>query len=142
MGLDMYLQTVKTEHSYPDGTPEAPYQGRHITHITKEDVGYFRKFNALHGYISATATPYGIENCQDVYLSAEYIEETLEMLKDLKAHPEKVAEVLPPTDGFFFGSQEVDEYYWQNVDDAIETFQRILDTVDFTKVDVIYYAWW
>jgi len=60
----------------------------------------------------------GKDDCQESYV-------TYEQLMELKALCEEVlktkdASKLPPTSGFFFGSTEVDEYYFQDLEDTIK----------------------
>jgi hypothetical protein len=38
--------------------------------------------------------------------------------------------MLPPASGFFFGSLEIDEWYWQDIDTTIETIDTCLQMPD------------
>ena len=38
-------------------------------------------------------------------------------------------EVLPPQSGFFFGSYDIDEYYWYDIDRTLEMLNHILTVV-------------
>lgn len=41
----------------------------------------------------------------------------------------KVAlELLPPTKGFFFGNDDVDEWYLKDIEETIETLSTVLST--------------
>jgi hypothetical protein len=37
-----------------------------------------------------------------------------------------VRNYLPPAEGFFFGSTEIDEWYWQDIDETIEQLTKVL----------------
>jgi hypothetical protein len=50
-------------------------------------------------------------------------------------------ELLPPTQGFFFGHYDIDEWYLQNVEDTIQKLMDVLSTKQ--KGERFYYeAWW
>lgn len=50
--------------------------------------------------------------------------------------------VLPVTDGFFFGSQEYSEYYYDTLVLTKELLERILKETDFNKYSIYYCASW
>lgn len=54
----------------------------------------------------------------------------------------KVAlELLPPTQGLFFGSDHIDEWYLKDIEETIETLSTVLSTKE--KGERFYYhAWW
>lgn len=49
--------------------------------------------------------------------------------------------LLPPTDGFFFGSDDIDEYYLQDIEETIETLSTVLSTKEKGE-RFYYYCWW
>jgi hypothetical protein len=38
-------------------------------------------------------------------------------------------ELLSPSQGFFFGSYEIDEWYWEQLEDTLMQLGRVLTTV-------------
>ena len=110
---------------------------------TSYQIGYFRKFNALHSYIVKTFAD-GIDNCQDIYLYKEDVEQIKKILDDvLEANTEeKAKELLPTQSGFFFGGTDYDEYYFEDVKDAADLMQNILDNFDFENYQLVYEASW
>tara|TARA_R110002167_G_scaffold72146_1_gene203164 strand:+ start:71 stop:553 length:483 start_codon:yes stop_codon:yes gene_type:complete len=127
MGLDMYLYGSRFISSY-DPLPEESVlvesvrEGMDLpdcenplsTFETK--IIQWRKANAIHKWF--------VDNCQD---GKDECQRTSLMLSDLHAlrdtlaqlldHDEsKAALLLPPTTGFFFGSDALDEWYWDEVD--------------------------
>jgi hypothetical protein len=121
MGLDMYL-TKKTyiganyPHNEVQGsvsirTKEGPVNVK-LNRITEiiEEVGYWRKANAIHGWF--------VENVQGGEDDCRAYEVELSQLLELKAIILKIQnakgkkreslamELLPPCDGFFFGSEK------------------------------------
>lgn len=47
------------------------------------------------------------------------------------ANPEEIAELLPTTDGFYFGSTDYDEYYMSDIESTIEQLTEIVQ--DYEK---------
>jgi hypothetical protein len=54
-----------------------------------------------------------------------------------------LAEVLLPTkSGFFFGSTEYDDWYFDTIEETYNDVKRILNTFDFENRDIYYYESW
>jgi len=143
MGLDMYLYkktyVKQWEHIKDDKqfhvtvkrgkTPYTAIKKERVCYIT-EEVGYWRKFNALHQWF--------VENCQDgiddcskeSYVSKEQIEEILDILKQINEDHSLAEELLPSQDGFFFGNTDYDEYYFQDVENTIKLISELLEEDD------------
>ena len=102
----------------------------------------FIKFNALHGYIVDNFAD-GEDNCQEIVLTKTDIEDILVNLEMVKANHSLAEELLPNHEGFFFGSQEYDEDYFENVYYSIELFKKILSLLaKNNRYEVIYQASW
>ena len=164
MGLDMYFYAKKTTYKSfskwdePDRTNEVNYPedlkifsdyiyDRNFKSVQTEtiyQIGYFRKFNALHSYIVKTFAN-GVDDCRDIILYKEDVEQIKKVLDDvLNAHQqvEKAKELLPTQSGFFFGGTDYDEYYFEDVKVAADLMQKLLDNFDFEKYQLIYEASW
>ena len=137
MGLDMYLHKrtyVKNwDHMGPEdrhtitvaGPSAASIQPERISSI-EERVGYWRKANAIHQWF-VTHCQGGTDDCRDAYVSRTDLTALLETCKRVLADPQKAAELLPPQSGFFFGSTDIDEYfYWKNVRDTVALLESLL----------------
>ena len=171
MGLDMYLHKktyVKNwEHNGPDnqhqitvnkgGVTRTDIKPERICYIT-EEVAYWRKFNALHGWFVNECAD-GVDECQSIYVGEDKLKELLELLKkvqmiinqsELKVTvlkdwngddyeqkvyncEEKIKELLPPTQGPFFGGYEVDEWYKENVDETVTIIEDLLKEQEASK---------
>lgn len=152
MGLDMYLYKKTYVKNWDfkednpkhfvsvklDGKMRQDIKPERVTYI-EEEVAYWRKFNALHGYIVENHAG-GVDECQDIRLELSDLELILETLKEvIKSKPNEDGvvtegapnpeDLLPPTEGFFFGSNEVDEYYYEEVESTIEELQKLIDEV-------------
>jgi hypothetical protein len=109
-------------------------------------VAYWRKANAIHGWFVNTLAN-GVDECQKI----EVPREELERLRDIcatilnadESNREAVAsEYLPPTEGFFFGSYEYDEWYWKDLADTHAELKRILASKSLADCDFTYQASW
>ena len=56
--------------------------------------------------------------------------------------PEVAKSLLPTYDGFFFGSQEYDEYYLDDIKYTIKEFEAILKYFDFDNNYLVYISSW
>ena len=163
MGLDMYFYARKTTYKSfskwdnPDRADETNYPedlktfsdyiyDRNFKSAETEiryQIGYFRKFNALHSYIVKTFAN-GIDNCQDIILYKEDVEQIKKVLDDvLKANTEeKAREILPIQSRFFFGETDYDEFYFNEAKVAADLMQSLLDNFDFENYQLVYQASW
>ena len=104
MGLDMYLFRKETSQ-----------------------VAYWRKVNAIHGWFINNS---GAEdNCTPIHVSMSDLHALRDDVQKLldEGKEEAVMKLLPPTSGFFFGSTEVDEYYWESLKDTLTKLNDIID---------------
>jgi hypothetical protein len=101
-------------------TPQSPGVEIRVT------VGYWRKSNQIHKWFVDHCQD-GRDECQYTYIRREQLVE----LKDLceQARATKDPTLLPNQEGFFFGSQEYDESYWEDLNDTVKMLTRILAQV-------------
>lgn len=138
MGLDMYLHKRTYVKNWDHQTPEEKHQitikkggkvrndiqSKRISEIV-EEVGYWRKFNALDNWFVKNCQG-GVDECQESYVSTEKLKELLESLKAVVADKNNATKVLPTTSGFFFGGTEYDEYYFKEVKDTIKLLEKLI----------------
>ena len=91
--------------------------------VSIEAMGW-RKANAIHGWFVENCQD-GKDECQESYVSREKLQELVDLCQEALDNPD--AEVLEPTAGFFFGSYEKDEYYFQDLKDTIEGIEKALE---------------
>ena len=148
MGLDMYL-TRKTY--FYNGVASAPWnEGITITNNPygieavrvseiSEEVGYWRKFNALHKWFVDTCQD-GKDDCSTHYVSREHLEDLVDTLKTITENnpiPKDetdpsggdyfAKEMLPTSSGFFFGSTNYDKNYFSDVQDTLALITALLE---------------
>lgn len=113
-----------------------------------EEIGYWRKANAIHGWFVNNIQD-GIDNCREYYVSKEKLGTLLEAVKEvLKGcdlekkkvkNIKKAKELLPPTEGFFFGGYDFDEWY---ISDLLETKEIIGKALEEQDGDIYYESSW
>lgn len=92
-------------------------------------VGYWRKANQIHQWFVKNVQD-GEDNCAEYWVDRDKLIELRDLCKLALAEKGKASEVLPPQSGFFFGSTEIDEWYWQDVQSTIEIIDKCLKMDD------------
>lgn len=133
MGLDMYLSAKRyiwksddRDNNVQDRLNEVMKddlpEGMRVQEITV-DAMYWRKANAIHGWFVKNCQE-GEDDCREYYVDREQIEELRTICKatlDGKDEGE-----LEPTEGFFFGSYEKDEWYYKDLQETVEGLDKVL----------------
>lgn len=168
MGLDMYLNKKTyvqnwSHHKNSDkhtvtvkkaGKIRNDIKPERVTNVT-EQVAYWRKFNALHGWFVNELNE-GVDDCSPIHVTRENFIELLSILKNVQnvinnskkvtkvltdwnnenydynvyECGDKINELLPPRQGFFFGGYEIDDYYKQEVDRTIVIIEEVLKEIE------------
>ena len=102
----------------------------------EEEVVTWRKANQIHAWFVENVQK-GVDDCAVYQVSKELLEQLKELCLKVKA--EKNSNLLPPADGFFFGSTEIDDGYWQDID---QTIKNLVDLEDRFEVTYQYQSSW
>jgi len=106
-----------------------------------EKVGYLRKVNAIHNWLVKNIQD-GKDECQSSIFTKDKIMKLKHtcrfVMKDILDGPS----MLPTTKGFFFGSTGYDISYIQDVKEAHDICENILNTTNFDKQVILYRASW
>lgn len=141
MGLDMFLIKSKKmkglsfDKIFEDGD--------------FEDVGYWRKANQIHNWFVQNVQG-GEDDCGIYEVSqAKLIElrDTCQKVIDtvpgrVIKNADMIAELLPTAEGFFFGRNEYDQYYLEDIKETIDIINNILDDTDFEEYTIAYCSSW
>ena len=148
MGLDMYLKAERYVsgwgHSDEGQRDEYfalvgmfgmnAYVEEHSPSATVSfTVAYWRKANQIHGWFVRNVQD-GEDDCRGYDVGRDQLiglrslcnELLLEHAEGRPTCMEKVKALLPPTQGFFFGTYGVDDYYWEELRDTITMLDRVL----------------
>lgn len=119
MGLDMYLMKKN------------------------EDVEliYWRKANQIFDWFDRNCANNALENCVPVTVTTYDLMNLLEDVNAVLTDHSKAEELLPTTDGFFFGSTEYTKWYFEDLEYTKEKLEEVL--CDITEDEELeFYAWW
>jgi hypothetical protein len=129
MGLDMYAWTVPSEWAGDRDTDYRPDADRKA-----EEIFYWRKFNALHGWMEDLYRSKGGDcvsfNCTTVRLTNEDLDK---LLADTGGNK------LVPTEGFFFGN--TDQICPEDLESVAEFVARAKQAIAEGEA-VFYDSWW
>ena len=127
MGLDMYLERKsKNEFDTADAW---------------EEVIYWRKANQIREWFATHLTK-GVENCKRSEVTKEDLERLLKSCEMVLADHSKAEELLPTQGGFFFGSTDYDEWYFEQLEYTVPKLKEAIKETDWDNEDVTYYEWW
>ena len=135
MGLDMYLYKknyigANYEHNHINGTLALKREEEPINiDINKivyiiENQAYWRKANQIH-YWFVLNVQHGEDDCKPYEVSGEKLLELVDLCKKVLANHSLAEEYLPTYEGFFFGSYDYDEYYFEDIESTIEQLSDI-----------------
>lgn len=97
-------------------------------------VGYWRKVNSVHQWFVDNCQD-GNDDCREAYVSREQLQELLRicevviMDKALLETDETAKAMLPTASGFFFGSQDYDDWYYKDLEYTRDLLKQVLETV-------------
>jgi len=137
MGLDSYLYRTSYESGHKkgdryqrllkvlDATKVVSDEGAIIVRVT---VAYWRKANQIHKWFVDKCQG-GVDDCRYAEISRKTLVELRDLCQSLIAEKDadRADEKLPPQAGFFFGSTEVDDYYWEDLELTLKQLNRVLE---------------
>lgn len=151
MGLDQYLycNSRKVCEEAQKGDTDAEWN------MPRGIAIYWRKANAVHKWfvnnIQDGKDDCGIyevsvedlarlhDICKEVLESTRLIDAEIQngttnrepnVIKGKKLEdPSKAMELMPTTAGFFFGSQDYDQYYWWDLEHTVEAVSKVLESI-------------
>jgi hypothetical protein len=157
MGLDQYLYANKNIGSAEWRGAEENKQFSEVlnamnaTRMTEKadfphasisiEVAYWRKANQIHGWFVKHVQG-GDDDCREYYVDRDQVRELLVTCQAVMQDRSKAEKLLPPTEGFFFGSDGIDEWYWQDIENTIDMLSYVLDNVDTSEWSLYYRSSW
>jgi hypothetical protein len=138
MGLDMYLSKKTYVKQWEFQSPEEQYEvvvtkgGKKIDSIKanrvkyiEEEVGYWRKANQIHSWFVDNVQD-GVDDCGDYCVNYDTLSKLLDLCKKVQNDHSLAESLLPVTSGFFFGSTNYDEWYFEQIKNTIEILEDAL----------------
>ena len=138
-----------------------------ISYVT-EQIMYWRKANQIHGWfcqngdeitpevsyrVSKTDLEVLMETCKTVLdVLNKAPKKTIQVvggwkdgeqyMVDVEVYDEDVIkEILPPTEGFFYGTYEIDEWYKENIEETLKFLQEELPNCEDDHEFEYYGSW-
>jgi hypothetical protein len=140
MGLDMYftgkrrvscytepdkLVAQKIQDEFSELEPFISNSSYPIVNEISAELMYWRKANAIHNWFVKHVQD-GIDDCKPYSVSRKQLTDLKDVCERVLGWKELATDLIPPTDGFFFGSTEIDEFYWADLKRTAEAATRIL----------------
>lgn len=129
MGLDMYLtRKISTLNLNSEKSPEweilvikngnlIKINSEKITSVS-EEIGYWRKANSIHKWFVSNVQD-NKDDCGEYYVSRDKLKDLKDVCQRVLENPELSDQLLPTSNGFFFGSTDYDSYYLDSLKSTI-----------------------
>lgn len=117
MGLDMYL--LPTED------------------WSEDELAYWRKANQIHFWFVQNVQN-NVDDCEVYPVTKAKLIQLHNTVKEVLADHTKATTLLPTMPGFFFGSIDYNEYYYQDLEETDEKLKKILSTLNDNSI--VYYC--
>ena len=147
MGLDMYFRGTKTFGIYPQnqykppfektfeftsllnnhGLENAPidYETSWSCYTVQFPLMYWRKSNQIHQWFVQNVQG-GKDNCDEYSVSLDQLKLLSKTIEPALVSTAAASELLPTSEGFFFGSQEYDQYYFEDLKNTKTQIDKIV----------------
>lgn len=137
MGLDMYLNAKrflwfnedKLGNKIAENFPEI--DGKRVKEITVEAM-YWRKSNQIHKWFVDNVQD-GTDDCGNYEVSKEQLQQLVDLITKVLEDRTQAANLLPNSSGFFFGSQDYDDYYFEDLEVTKAGLEKMLANEEFMK---------
>ncbi len=142
MGLDMYLMRANREEA--EGWKNLAADER-ITIMDQSpwtEVCYWRKANQIRQWFVDNCDYPADGNCDEAEVTKENLEALIDTCRKVIENPKLANELLPCSRGFFFGSQDYDKWYFEDLEHTIITCEDVIKSTNWEKEIVTYSDWW
>ncbi len=104
---------------------------------------YWRKANHIHGYFERVKDPNKrLESCEKIEIDEKVLIKLLETCYEVRKNKELAEKLLPRVEGFFFGSMEYDNSYYEDIDYTIEMIEVLLVNREAHENIYVYDTWY
>jgi hypothetical protein len=140
MGLDMYLSGNRYISEYSevdqefdkninsDAVKRLLPQGVRIQKIQVE-AAYWRKANAIHNWFVQYVQD-GIDDCKEYEIDKRKLKQLYDTCKEVLEDRSSAEDLLPTAGGFFFGTTEYDDWYFEILEQTIEKLEPLINESD------------
>ena len=113
------------------------------TGINRQDgteIIYWRKAKAIHKWFVENIQD-GVDDCGEYEVTVEQLTELRDLCHQVIENRELAEELLPTQSGFFFGSTDYDEWYFENLINTINCLDDLLAETDVGDTFVYWSSW-
>lgn len=131
MGLDMFFSAKKCPDNKIRTEVKKVAKGFCDQWEVQEivyDVAYWRKANAIHDWFVENVQD-GEDDCRECHVPHSKIVDLYDIICEVLKNRERASELLPTTSGFFFGSTEYDEWYFDGLEYTKNVFEPIVEAI-------------
>lgn len=146
MGLDMWLYAKK--FIWDEEDKELSGQLSELFKDTKLKIKvvtleamYWRKANAIHRWFVQNVQE-GSDDCRDYEVSREDLNKLFMIIDEILKDKSKARALLPTQNGFFFGSDEYDEYYFEDLEETHKKLEELLTNKALKDFYFVYSSSW
>ena len=93
--------------------------------FVRYEVLMWRKANAIHNWFVQNVQE-GVDDCGEYEVSEEDLRKLLKDVEEVLKDKSKAPEILPTTEGFFFGSTDYDEDYFDDLKYTAKGIKNVL----------------
>lgn len=135
MGLDMYLYKHKKLR-------ENDNEYNELVRENGDEVMYWRKANQIRSWFVNNTDLRESDDCEWIELSKEILEKLKDDCNKVLENHKLATDLFPVSQGFFFGNQEYDEWYYETLKNTAIKIKDILEYTDFETEAISYMDWW
>lgn len=106
-----------------------------------QNIVYWRKANQIHRWFVENVQN-DEDDCGMYEVSKEQLEELLNLCQTVLKNHKLAKRVLPVKEGFFFGSYEYDDWYFDDIKQTETALKKVLSETDFDNWIVFYASSW
>ena len=147
MGLNMclYREHCLTRHSDPEllEVIKKTEKFKNYDNFTiRAEVAYWSKANQIHRWFVDNVQD-GVDDCREMLVNIGQLSNLLTtVIEVLNNGTKKFAlEKLPPSSGYFFGSETIGQRYWESLKDTKRMLKKVLKS-DTDDASYFYCASW
>jgi hypothetical protein len=165
MGLDMYLGVRKSFASFGAKAEENKKTAAEVLASAgfrdspagygfvsvETHVGYWRKANHIHNWFVVASEE--DDNCQRLYFTFDQMKDLYDtcrkvlLAKDTPEAESVAEELLPTSEGFFFGATDYGAWYYEDIQDTVDMLNQCFDAFgedekDYDNITFVYQASW
>lgn len=157
MGLDMFLNARRSIDRYSNSVPnelinclKKTYPGivnldgdsdDHPFRAVSAEIAYWRKANAIHAWFVENVQD-GKDDCGSYYVSFDKLEQLADVCGRVLADRSLAADLLPSQSGFFFGTTEYDEWYFDSLIYTVTRIKAIIENLRDEHWHIEYHSSW